>query len=145
MIAYANRPATPARSGAPVAASGEAAQALALAYLRYASACWRGEESAQRFATRLAASWRPQLPQRPSTPPHAYSPHGAGGRGITWYQRGDDVLGYIPACVAGYQVPIRAIQRLLDEVSGGAQAAPSATADEVWGRGKGRGAPGIAA
>jgi hypothetical protein len=112
MIAYAGHPATTVISVPAPALSGEAARALALGFLRYASACWRGEEAARHFATRLGAYWRPQMPPMPTTPADDFSPHGAGGRGIAWYQTGDEVRGYIPGRGCGYRVPVDAIQRL---------------------------------
>lgn len=66
MITYAERPATAVVRVSLPAASGAAARDLALAFLYYASACWRGEESARRFATRLGAYWRSQLPPMPT-------------------------------------------------------------------------------
>jgi hypothetical protein len=94
-------------------ASGSDARALALGVLHHAEACWRGDERAHRFAARLGAYWRPQLPHPPETVPHAFSPHGAGGHGIAWYQTDGEVLGYIPGCKAGYQVPREAVSSLV--------------------------------
>ena len=117
MIAYAERSATLGSIAPLPAPAGEAARALAAGFLQYASACWRGEQASRRFATRLGAYWRPQLPPAPIAPPAAFSPHGAGGRGIGWYQLGDEVLGYIPGSRAGYRVPVEAVARLLACIS----------------------------
>jgi hypothetical protein len=86
--------------------------ALALSYLRWASACWRGDTLAPAFATRLGAYWRPVLPPIPAGRADAISPHGGGGRGIHWYHTGEDVLGYVPGAAGGYRVPIAAIPQL---------------------------------
>ena len=112
MIAYAERPASIVTMVPLPASTGEAARMLADGFLQYASACWRGDQAARRFATRLGAYWRPQLPPRPITPPNACSPHGAGGRGIDWYEISGEVLGYIPGRRAGYGVPVEAVARL---------------------------------
>ena len=63
-------------------ATGKDACALALSYLRWASACWRGDTLAPVFATQLEACWRPTLPPKPAGRADAISPHGGGGRGI---------------------------------------------------------------
>jgi hypothetical protein len=62
--------------------AGDAARALALAYLQWASACWRGDRLAAAFATRLGSYWCAGLPPMPTSSPDAISPHGGGGRGI---------------------------------------------------------------
>jgi hypothetical protein len=87
--------------------------ALALSYLRWTSACWRGETLASVFTTRLGAYWRPALPPMPAGQPDAISPHGGGGRGIHWYHRDEGVLGYVPGAAGGYQVPVAAIPQLV--------------------------------
>ena len=87
--------------------------ALALSYLRWASACWRGDTLAPVFATRLEAYWRPALPPVPAGQADAISPHGGGGRGIHWYHTDEGVLGYIPGAAGGYQVPVAAIPQLV--------------------------------
>jgi hypothetical protein len=97
----------------PPAPAGEAARTLAEGYLRYICASWRGDAGAPVFGIRLGAYWRPQLPPMPETAPDAVSPHGGGGRGIHWYQTGDEVLGYVPGRRAGYRVPLAAIARLV--------------------------------
>jgi hypothetical protein len=92
---------------------GRAARDLALGYLRDVCACWRGDAGASVFTIRLGAYWCSDLPLAPDGPPDAMSPHGGGGRGIHWYQTGDDVLGYVPGGRGGYRVPVRAIARLV--------------------------------
>ena len=87
--------------------------ALALSYLRWASACWRGDTLAPVFATRLGAYWRPALPPLPAGRADAISPHGGGGRGIHWYHTEEEVLGYVPGAAGGYQVPVAAIPQLV--------------------------------
>jgi hypothetical protein len=87
--------------------------ALALSYLRWASACWRGETLAPVFPTQLGAYWRPALPPIPAVRADAISPHGGGGRGIHWYHTEKEVLGYVPGAAGGYQVPVAAIPQLV--------------------------------
>jgi hypothetical protein len=112
MSAVAERPIT--IIGVPrQAATGKDACALALSYLRWASACWRGETLAPVFATRLETYWRSSLPPVPADRPDAVSPHGGGGRGIRWYHTDDAVLGYVPGAGGGYQVPVAAIPQLV--------------------------------
>jgi hypothetical protein len=94
-------------------ATGKDAYALALSYLRWASACWRGDTLAPVFATRLEAYWRPALPTRPAGQADAISPHGGGGRGIQWYHTDEEVLGYVPGAAGGYQVPVAAVPQLV--------------------------------
>ena len=95
MVATAPRPTTAPVAAPQRATAGSAARELALGYLRYASACWRGDARAAAFPLRLGAYWCAELPPVPATAPDAFSPHGAGGRGIQWYQAEDDVLGYV--------------------------------------------------
>src|SRR5215204_4009342 len=87
--------------------------ALALSYLRWASACWRGDTLAPVFATQLGAYGRPALPRIPAGRADAISPHGGGGRGIYWYHTEKEVLGYVPGATGGYQVPVAAIPQLV--------------------------------
>jgi hypothetical protein len=97
----------------PPIATGSAASELATGFLRYASACWRGDRCAAVFPLRLSAYWHPALPPAPVAAPDAVSPHGAAGRGIRWYQAGQDVLGYVPGLEGGYQVPARMVPQLV--------------------------------
>jgi hypothetical protein len=85
---------------------GKTARALADRYLRSISASWCGEPGGQAFERALARCWSPELPPVPKRSPDAVSPHGAGGRGISWYEVGRDVLGYVPMVRGGYRVPI---------------------------------------
>ena len=87
--------------------------ALALSYLRWASACWRGDRLAPVFATQLAAYWRPEMPPIPAGQADAISPHGGGGRGIHWYHTDEEVLGCVPGAAGGYRVPVSAISQLV--------------------------------
>jgi hypothetical protein len=89
------------------------ARDLALGYLRYASACWRGDAVTAAFAAGLGAFWRRAMPPVPASPPDVVSPHGGGGRGICWYQRGGEILGYVPGAPGGYVVPVADVPRLL--------------------------------
>ena len=112
MSAVAERPIT--ITAAPrQSATGKDACALALSYLRWASACWKGDTLAPVFATRLGTYWRPELPPMPAGRADAISPHGAGGRSIHWYHTDEEVLGYVPGAAGGYQVPVAAIPQLV--------------------------------
>ncbi len=113
MSAVAEHPSITIAAAQVSPATGKDAAALALGYLRWASACWRGDTLAPVFATRLGAYWRPALPPMPAGEADAVSPHGAGGRGIHWYQTGGEVCGYIPGAGGGYQVPVAAIPHLV--------------------------------
>lgn len=112
MIATVERPVKAVKAITRREQDGAAARELALAYLRYASACWRGEERAARFATRLSAYRRATLSPMPRRTSDAFSPHGAGGRGIAWYQTADAVLGFVPGRRYGYRVPLDAVPLL---------------------------------
>jgi hypothetical protein len=112
MSAVAERPITfTAVSHQPV--TEKDACALALSYLRWVSACWRGDTLAPVFATQLGAYWCPALPPMPTGRADAISPHGGGGRGIHWYHTDEEVLGYVPGTAGGYQVPVAAIPQLV--------------------------------
>lgn len=102
---------------APSQDEGARAREMALGYLHYASASWRGEPIAPIFATRLAAYWQPELAGEPARVPDAFSPHGGGGRGIAWYHRDDEVYGYVPGVVGGFRVPDAVIPRLVRCIS----------------------------
>jgi hypothetical protein len=112
MSAVAERPITMVEVPHQPATEKEAC-ALALSYLRWASACWKGETLAPVFATRLETYWCPELPPMPVDRVDAISPHGGGGRSIHWYHPDDEVLGYIPGAAGGYRVPVAAIPQLV--------------------------------
>ena len=111
--AVMERPAVTMTAAPVQPATGKDACALALGYLRWASACWRDDGPDPAFATRLGAYWRPVLPPMPAGEADAVSPHGGGGRGIHWYQTDAEVFGYIPGAGGGYQVPRAAIPQLM--------------------------------
>jgi hypothetical protein len=113
MIAVAERPTAAVLSENLPPPAGTQARAVALAYLQYASACWRGDSHAPVFETRLGAFWRPDLTPAPTTAPDAVSPHGGGGHGVRWHEIGGDVLGHVPGARGGYQIPGSAIPRLV--------------------------------
>lgn len=72
-------------------------QLLARAYDRFVSARWRGEdEAADPVAMWFEAHWVCEPSPEPETPPASASVLGASGRGIHWYARGDQLLGYVP-------------------------------------------------
>jgi hypothetical protein len=112
MSAVAERPVTMVEVPFQPATEKDAC-ALALSYLRWASACWRGDTLAPVFATRLGAYWCPELPPMPMGQPDAISPHGGGGRGLHWYHTDEEILGYVPGAAGGYQVPVAAIPQLV--------------------------------
>lgn len=85
---------------------------LAETYQRYVSASWRGDAVAAVFGTRLSGYWQQALPPRPAAAPDAVSVHGAGGRGIAWYQRQGQVFGYLPEAAGGLAIPIADVPRL---------------------------------
>ncbi len=112
MIAEAEQPTLTIVSLAvlePERARGLAARSLALIYLRAVSACWRGDPWGREEMCPLDRYWMPDLPPVPRALPDAESPHGAGGRGIRWYESGRDIFGYVPGVRGGYRVPISAV------------------------------------
>lgn len=94
---------------APASASGGAAQAIAHGYLRYAVALWSGEAIGRSFGAWLDRFRCTEMPPVPPGSPDAVSPHGAGGRGIRWYETSTAVLGYIPGGGFGFLVPTREV------------------------------------
>src|SRR5689334_8169273 len=88
----------------PRPASLPLAEALADAYLDYLSALWRGEPRVGGFARRLERFWDPTLAPTDGAL-LAFSPHGAGGRGIEWRSSGEEILGCIPGHSGGYRIP----------------------------------------
>jgi hypothetical protein len=113
MIAANDRPMVPVPDAEERVPEAQDARDLALGYLRYASACWRGDAVTAPFATALSAFWRGDMPPAPESRPVAVSPHGGGGRGIRWHQRNGQILGYVPGASGGYAVPVAAVPRLL--------------------------------
>lgn len=81
------------------------AGALARAYLEYVSAYWRGDAPASQMGDQLATFFGADMPPEPMRPADAFSPHGARGRGIRWYECDDAVLGYVPGATSGYRIP----------------------------------------
>jgi hypothetical protein len=132
MIVTAERPAMAVPAMPRAEPDSAAARTLALAFLRYISACWRGEAGASKFATRLGAYWRGELPVLPRRAPDAFSPHGAAGRGIAWYVTADAVLGYVPGRDSGYRVPIGAVPGLAECVAAGPAERPRAPTEALW-------------
>jgi len=125
MIAVAERPIAAVRPEAPPPLTGTEARAVALAYLQYASACWRGDPLATVFEARLRAFWCPEMPPVPATVPDAVSLHGGGGRGLCWRQVGDEILGHVPGARGGYQIPVGDIPRLVECTRAGARLSPA--------------------
>lgn len=114
MIAVAERPTATGHLEDLCLPTEAPARVLTRAYLRYASACWRGDSLAAVFASRLGAYWRPEMPPVPEAAPDTVSPHGGGGRGICWRQAGGEVLGHVPGARSGYRIPVDAIPRLVE-------------------------------
>jgi hypothetical protein len=83
----------------------DSAWALARAYCEYISAYWRGDAGAAQLGNQLVAFFSAEMPAEPMRPADAFSPHGARGHGIRWYERGDAVLGYVPGATSGYRIP----------------------------------------
>ena len=134
MSAIAERPVTMTEVPRQRATERDAC-ALALSYLRWASACWRGDTLAPVFATRLESYWRPALPPLPAGRADAISPHGGGGRGIHWYHTEEEVLGYVPGAAGGYQVPVAAIPQLVrctHTRPGTTQGTPAFESGKIW-------------
>lgn len=115
MIASATCPMVNVGYLPPITSVGQEARDMALACLRYESACWRGE-SAHEFAMRVGSYWRPELPPAPTSEPDAYSPHGGGGRGISWFEQSGEIRGYITGRRSGYRIPVTAVAGLVRSV-----------------------------
>lgn len=111
MVASVEHPIATIQPFPTLTLAGQEARDLALACLRYESACWRGEP-AREFSMRLSSYWKPNLPPAPTMEPDAYSPHGAGGRGIRWFEKSGEILGYVPGCRCGFRVPVTAVAGL---------------------------------
>jgi hypothetical protein len=81
---------------------------LALAYDRYASALWRGEEAELRaFAAWLEEHWADEGPAELADHPYVVSVLGGAGAGIRWYARGKSIVGYVGSRPRGcYHVPV---------------------------------------
>jgi hypothetical protein len=89
---------------------------LALAYDRYASALWRGEEAEVRaFAVWLEEYWVDEGPAELADHPCVVSILGGAGAGIRWYARGKTIVGYVGSQSRGcYQVPLHTALPALD-------------------------------
>lgn len=127
MITHTPRPVSvqasaPAPAGPATAPRGTHARSLARCYLRYVSAVWRGDPSAARFAGWIDTFWTVDLPPVPAAMPDAISPHGGAGHGISWFERDNEILGYINGVGTGYRIPIA-------DVAG---ATPLAATDPCW-------------
>ncbi len=71
-------------------------QSLALAFDRYVSARWRGEDRAvEGFAAWFEAHWTDASSPEPEEPPAAAKVLGNASGGIRWYVRDDVVQGYL--------------------------------------------------
>lgn len=101
------------------------ARALARAYLDYVSGCWRGDADTPDVGAHLATFFGADMPEEPARAADAYSPHGAGGQGIRWYDCGNTVYGYVSGCAGGYRVPVACVAGLCN---GGATATECHTA-----------------
>ena len=95
--------------------SGGPARALAHAYQQAIGAYWRGESELESVDKLLGGTQILRAPSMPPWTPDAFSPHGAGGRGISWYAIGGEVVGYAPGLSGRYRVPLSAIPPLPPE------------------------------
>jgi hypothetical protein len=95
--------------------SGGPARALAHAYQQAIGAYWRGESELELLDRLLSETQILRAPSMPPWAPDAFSPHGAGGRGISWYAIDGEVLGYVPGLSGSYRVPLSAIPPLPPE------------------------------
>ena len=84
------------------------AEEMACLYNDYVSGIWRGESGWSAFQGWLADYWRPEV-MRPPGPPTAVCIHGGGGRGLSWYEGRDIVLGFVSGANGGYRVPVGAM------------------------------------
>jgi hypothetical protein len=89
---------------------------LALAYDRYASALWRGDEAeARAFAVWLEEYWVDEGPAELANHPCIVSILGGAGAGIRWYTRDKAIVGYVGSQRRGcYEVPVDAAPPPLD-------------------------------
>jgi nitroimidazol reductase NimA-like FMN-containing flavoprotein (pyridoxamine 5'-phosphate oxidase superfamily) len=84
------------------------ARDLARACDRHFAACWRGEADWAAFGNWLD-EYRCSEVIIPPGPPAAVSPHGAGGRGLAWYDVPGAILGSAVGVDWGYRVPLGAV------------------------------------
>ena len=87
------------------------ARKLACLYDQYVAAIRRGDaEIADAFADWLGAFWDDGPPE-PGVPPTAVSLLGGIGRGVSWYETEETVLGYVRGWTRRgcYQIPIAAL------------------------------------
>jgi hypothetical protein len=89
------------------------AQAIACTYQHAMDAYWRGESDLRSLDMLLGRFRVLDLPPIPACAPDAFSARGAGGRGISWYEAGDEVVGYVPGTSTGYRIPLSAIPPFL--------------------------------
>ncbi len=80
------------------------AEDLERVYARYTSSCWRGDPAGETLEHWFRVHWVEASPHQPDTDPAAVSPHGAGGRGILWYEGSSASLGFIPGRSGCYVV-----------------------------------------
>jgi hypothetical protein len=78
------------------------ARDLEKVYATYTSASWRGDPHGQVLETWLRVHWVEGRSERPDTDPAAVSPHGAGGRGIFWYEGSAAIFGFVPGKAGCY-------------------------------------------
>lgn len=101
----------------PCSGTGSAG-ALARAYLDYVSAYWRGDAPASQMGDQLATFFGADMPVEPVRQADAFSPHGARGHGIRWYECGDAVVGYVPGATSGYRIPQACVAELCSAATG---------------------------
>ena len=93
----------------PLVVKGDAAREVADSYLQSISAYWRGEPGLAEVEYWLTSFGENQVRFDGGKTADAVSPHGAGGRGIRWYETPSAVFGLIPGSPRGYRIPIDAI------------------------------------
>lgn len=78
------------------------ARDLERVYATYTSASWRGDPAGQLLETWMRLHWVEETSKRPDSDPAAVSPHGAGGRGIFWYEGSTTIFGFVPGTSGCY-------------------------------------------
>lgn len=77
---------------------------LSYIYASYTSALWRGDPASLSLEQWFNRHWSEHAPSLSLSDPAAVSPHGAGGRGIHWYESTTVILGLVPGKTGCYLV-----------------------------------------
>jgi hypothetical protein len=78
------------------------ARDLERVHATYTSASWRGDPAGQLLENWMRLHWVEETSKRPDSDPTAISPHGAGGRGIFWYEGSSTIYGFVPGTSGCY-------------------------------------------